>query len=185
MLVAHPDDEAVGCGALLLRMRAPLVVFATDGAPFDPYFWRRYGSREAYGAVRERELAAALRGIPSTFLASGNGRRFTDQELFRNLPAAHGALAPNGAEVALQPTPQELERKRAMCNAYASQGEIVAHFDLQIERFRPQPAYDFTNPPHPGELNYEAWQWRVTGSEVATAFTHFLEEAAPVQRRQA
>ncbi len=199
VLVAHPDDEAVGCGALLLRMRAPLVVFATDGAPFDPYFWRRYGSRPAYGAVRKRELAAALRGIPSTFLAEGGGCRFTDQELFRNLPAAHGALlallrrarpaallthayegghpdhdacaflcaaaaralrlpvwemplyhrsvdgvgvhqefmAPNGAEIALQPTPQELERKRAMCNAYASQGEIVAHFDLQIERFRP------------------------------------------------
>ena len=35
VIVAHPDDEAAGCGVLLQRMQDPIVVFATDGAPAD------------------------------------------------------------------------------------------------------------------------------------------------------
>ena len=57
VIVAHPDDEAAGCGVLLQRMREPVVLFATDGAPEDPYFWARYGSREAYGEMRREEAA--------------------------------------------------------------------------------------------------------------------------------
>jgi N-acetylglucosamine malate deacetylase 2 len=60
VVVAHPDDETAACGALLQRMRDPLVVFMTDGAPRDPYFWRRHGSREAYAHLRMREACAAL-----------------------------------------------------------------------------------------------------------------------------
>lgn len=33
VLVAHPDDETGGCSALLQRVREPIVVFATSGAP--------------------------------------------------------------------------------------------------------------------------------------------------------
>ena len=54
VLVAHPDDECIAFGALLQRIREPLVVFATNGSPADPYFWQKYGSREAYA-----EIAAA------------------------------------------------------------------------------------------------------------------------------
>jgi LmbE family N-acetylglucosaminyl deacetylase len=53
VLVAHPDDEAVGCGALMQRMHEPVVVFATDGAPRDDYFWKTYGSRLRYSRVRQ------------------------------------------------------------------------------------------------------------------------------------
>ena len=42
VLVAHPDDETAGCGALLQRMDEPIIVFATDGAPRDKYFWGKY-----------------------------------------------------------------------------------------------------------------------------------------------
>ena len=41
VIVAHPDDETITCGGLLQRMRDPCVVFATDGAPEDAYFWSR------------------------------------------------------------------------------------------------------------------------------------------------
>ena len=65
-----------------------------------------------------------------------------------------------------------------MLAAYASQGDIVSVFDIQMERFRPLGAYDFSRPPLPGVLNYEAWQWHVTGGEVAEAFTNFMERGA-------
>ena len=63
VLVAHSDDEAVACGALLQRIAAPLVVFATDGAPRADFFWRQYGSRTAYAAVR-REEAGSMSQLP-------------------------------------------------------------------------------------------------------------------------
>src|SRR4051812_43592222 len=63
VLVAHPDDEAVGCGNLLQRMQDPIVVYATDGAPRSKYFWSKYGSRERYAAHRLREAEEALESI--------------------------------------------------------------------------------------------------------------------------
>ncbi|MBV9087886.1 MAG: hypothetical protein JOY79_10410, partial [Acidobacteriaceae bacterium] len=42
------------------------------------------------------------------------------------------------------------------------------------EHFRPQFAYDYSQLPHPGKLNYEVWQWPMRGEEVALAFTEFL-----------
>ena len=242
VLVAHADDDAVGCGALLQRMREPLVVLATDGAPFDPYFWRAHGSREALAVIRSREAkaAAAALGIRSPLYLWGEDVPFVDQELFRHLPRAwehldaliqrerpqalltsayegghpdHDAcaflsyvadrewklpvwevplyhrsldgigvrqefMAPNGSEVALEPSSKELERKRRAWLAYESQRDTVEHFDPRIERFRPQAAYDFTLPPHSGVLNYESWQWRMTGAEVATEFARFLQAHA-------
>ena len=93
VLVAHPDDEAVGCGALLQRMRNPVVLFCTDGAPHDAYFWRRYGSRQSYADLRRAEAQAALAHVGVTqveFLKSPVDQAlFVDQELFRCLtPAA-------------------------------------------------------------------------------------------------
>src|SRR3954464_14150939 len=37
VIVAHPDDEAVACAALLQRMREAHVLFCTDGGPLDPW----------------------------------------------------------------------------------------------------------------------------------------------------
>jgi LmbE family N-acetylglucosaminyl deacetylase len=84
----------------------------------------------------------------------------------------------NGNDFVLQPTEQEVDGKRRMLAAYESQGDIVSHFDINLERFRPLADYDFSRPPLPGILNYEAWQWQVTGGQVAEAFTNFLERGA-------
>jgi LmbE family N-acetylglucosaminyl deacetylase len=239
VLIAHPDDEAVGCGALMQRMREAVVVFGTDGAPRDRYFWERAGSREAYAELRRGEARASL-GIAGVrnivFLQAGEGC-FTDQELFRCLAPALESLSSlvrryqpetlltlayegghpdhdscsfltavlarlfalpawemplyfrrhdgealcqqfrnvNGTEVALQPTTKEQETKRAMLAAYASQGEVLKQFSAAREWFRPQAAYDYTQPPHTGVLNYEAWGWPIKGSEVSAAFAAFLQ----------
>jgi LmbE family N-acetylglucosaminyl deacetylase len=62
-----------------------LVVFATDGAPEDPYFWKKYGSREALAGVRRKEAEHAMAEVgvhEYTILG------FTDQHLHRYLGEA-------------------------------------------------------------------------------------------------
>lgn len=95
VVVAHPDDEVIGCGALLQRMREPVVVFCTDGAPRNPKWWQQYGSRAAYARLRRNEAQKALSEVRLKnleFLADDRGEQFADQELFRRLPHAIAAL---------------------------------------------------------------------------------------------
>ncbi len=250
VLVAHADDECVGYGALLQKMRAPVLVIATDGAPRDEYFWGRYGSREAYAAVRREEARRAAQAVGVRELVllaeqwSGpeghllEGRRLEDQRLFLNLPTAYGLLeelaertkpqaiatmayegghpdhdscsvlgarlgerldvpvweaalynrasddgkshvqkfvTANGTEALVEITAEELERKRAMCAEYPSQGEILRVFDERREVVRPQVRYDYARRPHAGPVNYEHWQWWMTADEVSAKFAEFLE----------
>jgi len=97
VLVAHPDDECIAFGALLQRMREPVVVFATNGSPVDPYFWQAHGSREAYAALRREEALKSMSaaGVHDViFLADlPGGEALVDQELFRNLVPAFDLLA--------------------------------------------------------------------------------------------
>jgi LmbE family N-acetylglucosaminyl deacetylase len=97
ILVAHPDDECIAFGALLQRIREPLVVFATNGSPADPYFWQKYGSREAYAELRRQEALHSMHAVgvkDVLFLADmPGGENLVDQELFRNLRAAYELLA--------------------------------------------------------------------------------------------
>jgi N-acetylglucosamine malate deacetylase 2 len=242
VVVAHADDECVGCGALLQRMREPLVVFMTDGAPRPEYFWKRWGSREAYARLRQQEARAALRcvGISNIEFAADRVPELVDQELFRALPQAYEALEDiaekfrpealltityegghpdhdscclltsalgerldvprwefplyhragggshgqafmelNGSEVQVRMTPEELQNKIAMWKTYASQGDILAAFDPKLEPLRPMPEHDFSCPAHDGQLNYEVWQWGISGSEVCERFVEFLENHGP------
>src|SRR5579885_3157171 len=61
LLVAHPDDETIGAGALLGRLRPEAVIHATDGAPRD-LAWApaAKGDREGYARERRGELERAL-----------------------------------------------------------------------------------------------------------------------------
>lgn len=96
VIVAHPDDETITCGGLLQRMKDPCVVFATDGAPEDRYFWDRFGSRERYAVVREEEAKAALAAVgvdQFEFLSKQSETPLIDQLLYRALPSAFAALS--------------------------------------------------------------------------------------------
>jgi N-acetylglucosamine malate deacetylase 2 len=234
VLVAHQDDEAAGCGALMQRMREPLLVFATNGAPRDNYFWQRYGSREEYARIRRQEAlhAASASGIERIRFLD-----FADQELHQQLPQALIALDQlvqdyrpsailtlayegghpdhdccaflswvlfrrhsipvwemplyhrvNGVPVIqqflsgaseehrLHVTTEELARKRVMFASYVSQGIVLSHFDLTLERFRRQAEYDFSRPPHEGLLNYEAWEWPMKGEDLCNAFSAVIKQ---------
>jgi N-acetylglucosamine malate deacetylase 2 len=95
ILVAHPDDESIGCAGLLQRVPNALVVFATDGAPPHYRFEKRFGSLRHYSDLRFREAAAAVAAIPhSSFrrLVRQDGSYFVDQHLFLELPEAFLSL---------------------------------------------------------------------------------------------
>jgi LmbE family N-acetylglucosaminyl deacetylase len=62
VVVAHPDDETIAIGAQLRRMQGLTIVHVTDGAPRNGKDASRHGfsDRDAYKAVRRRELEAAV-----------------------------------------------------------------------------------------------------------------------------
>src|SRR5262245_6771179 len=62
VVVAHPDDEAIGAGALLSEMASPTVVLVTDGAPRDMRFAAKAGfqTRESYANARHFEFVEAM-----------------------------------------------------------------------------------------------------------------------------
>ncbi|HET9181629.1 MAG TPA: PIG-L family deacetylase [Candidatus Angelobacter sp.] len=243
ILVAHPDDEVIGFGAIMQRMRRPVVVFATDGAPRDDYFWKQHGSREAYAEIRRQEAraAVAIAGAEPVFLADRVSGGIADQELFRRLPQAAEELGKllaevrpdalltlsyegghpdhdsacfiaavvgrrrglsvwesplyhrdpdgrgvvqkfhqqDGEELQLKVESEAMRRKVEMFHTYKSQKLVLDGFHPEIETFRTMANYDFTRPPMPWKLNYEVWQWSMTGEQVSAAFSDYLrsEEA--------
>lgn len=95
LIVAHPDDETGTASILLQRTSDAMVVYCTDGAPDDRWFWHRYGSREAYAALRRREALEALsvigvKGV--SFLSNSSPTDFRDQALHNSLPTAINLL---------------------------------------------------------------------------------------------
>ncbi len=81
LIVAHPDDEVIGAGAQLRRLRGACVLHVTDGAPrtMTDALTAGFATRKAYARARRHEAEAALgvAGMPAERL-SGFG--FADQE---------------------------------------------------------------------------------------------------------
>lgn len=91
ILVAHPDDETIGAGGLLLTAATTLglevtLLHVTDGAPRDGGDAAAAGCADwqAYAALRRRELAAAL-GLAGLKPGAVNTLGYPDQQAALNL----------------------------------------------------------------------------------------------------
>ncbi|MDB6109520.1 MAG: hypothetical protein JWR69_1270 [Pedosphaera sp.] len=232
IIVAHPDDEVIGAGAQLPRLRNAHFIHVTDGAPLNPRDANTAGfaTSEQYAHARREELLAALAlaGIaPQRTCELG----FVDQQASLNLPKLVGALkrvlselqpdvifthpyegghpdhdatafavqiacrlpgqpgiAPpalvemasyhaeggnlrtneflcdgTGKIVTMALSQAEREFKRCLFDCFTTQQRVLCAFPIEFEHFRPAPHYDFTQPPHPGPLYYEHFDWGMTG----------------------
>lgn len=104
IVLAHPDDETLGCGALLARLSDVTIVHVTDGAPRggDDAARQGFATPQGYAAARKGELEAALMlaGVPMDRLTCLG---IADQEAALNLGLVARKLAPliAGAAVVL------------------------------------------------------------------------------------
>ncbi|MCL4767266.1 MAG: PIG-L family deacetylase [Hyphomicrobiaceae bacterium] len=233
IVVAHPDDETIGCGAQLARWAGATLVMMTDGAPVDLKDARAQGfaTTADYALARRSELmqALAIAGVPEAAVAfldipdqqvarrlAEAARRLTEIVEARDLGvlfthayegghpdhdatafAVHAAArlleaegrpvlvvempfyqsgdggmalqqftpAPDGKEITLYLSPEEQTLKRGMMAAHRTQAAILAPFEVEAERFRIAPTYDFAKLPNDGRLLYDERDWGLTGSE--------------------
>lgn len=236
VVVAHPDDETIACGAQLARLEGVMVILITDGAPRHLKDARAHScsSVPEYRELRMREWRHALQlagvapqrqitlGIPDQQVAFklewATARLMTLLKLHRivgvlthayegghpdhdatafavhraamllgqsGLPLAlvempiyrekGGVLAPQSFVPArgidtltVRLTPAQVALKSAMRAAHASQADMLAHFAMDHELFRPAPAYDFRQLPNSGRLLYERYDWGLDGQQWQT-----------------
>jgi LmbE family N-acetylglucosaminyl deacetylase len=106
VIVAHPDDETIGCGATLSRLRQPHVIVSTDGAPRDLGDARACGfeTAQAYGQARRDELkeALALAGVHCEAITElGISDQEACEHVAENARRIAGILAAQGTTIAL------------------------------------------------------------------------------------
>ena len=142
----HPDHDATAFCVAQAAAGRELVEFPTYHAGpngesrkgcFLPLLPPGEGRDEGRCSAAARDMAGAARGPHPDPLPEGEG------------------------EAALSPAQQA--RKRRLLACFHTQSDFLQHFPTAVEPFRPATP-DFTRPPHPGLLNYERWQWPMTGA---------------------
>lgn len=233
IICAHPDDETIGLGSRLPRLRNVAVLHVTDGAPaaMSDALRNGYDTREQYVAARRAELEAALalagvrrhqlheceipdqgtslmmsvatreildfldRFSPQVVVThpyegghpdhdatafavhaacrlahQKSGRQIGIVEMTsyynRNGSLAAGEFLESSPAVPISTAwlePKERELKQNMFACFRTQAPVLTQFQIDAERFRPAPKYDFTRAPHNGTLFYELHPWGMTG----------------------
>lgn len=94
-----------------------------------------------------------------------------------------GRFLPSGAraEIAYQLSPRDQERKRALLGCFRTQQETLQVFQLDCERFRVAPRYEFRRPPHEGPALYDRFKWAMTSQR----FCELARQAEETLRAEA
>jgi N-acetylglucosamine malate deacetylase 2 len=126
----------------------------------------------ACGILR-REGAATPAVMEITSYHARNGRR-----------AVHSFLPFNDTAVprTVRLSREASELKQKMYECFQTQQQCLSQFSVDVERFRPAPRYNFTRPPHAGELEYERLSRRMTGAEWRKHAHQALEQLRTRQR---
>ena len=78
-----------------------------------------------------------------------------------------GALTLLGvAAVMLVLSPHERRNRAVAAASYRSQHDLPRFLTAAVEHYRLQAEYDYSLPPHPGTVNYQAWEWPISPAEV-------------------
>jgi hypothetical protein len=78
--------------------------------------------------------------------------------------------------VTLELDSAEQDRKRDAFRCFASQRLTLTPFDPAKEILRAAPAYDFSKPPHTGQLLYERHGWGLTSAQWRTLAQEAFEQ---------
>ena len=173
-------------GAALIAGEAGAVRTATLGIPDKDAYLELAGlSRAVAECLRREPPAAVLTHAYEGGHPDHDAAAFAVQMACRSVAAADrpailempfyhavdgrmvtGVFLPaQSEEVAIRLSETDLRRKRRMVDCFRTQREILACCTLDIERFRPAPAYEFRAPPHDGALLYETFGWAISGIE--------------------
>ncbi len=151
-----PDQGASACMAeLSLALAALFSRHATQAVLTHPY----EGGHPDHDATACAVHRAARRSSPALSIVE-----FASYHADGQGGIATGGFLPNGsAATAVALTPAEQAAKRRMLGCFATQRATLAPFGVAQEAFRAAPEYDFSQPPHPGALHYERYDWGMTG----------------------
>ena len=84
---------------------------------------------------------------------------FSEYNYFGNKVRSQEFFDPNGTEQIIKLNSSEKELKRKALSIYRSEQANLNYVDIVQEEFRPQAAYNYSKPPHPGKLFYQRFQW--------------------------
>jgi LmbE family N-acetylglucosaminyl deacetylase len=75
--------------------------------------------------------------------------------------------------------PRARSSKRRALAEYRTQTSVIQQFEIDTERYRLAPQYDFARPPPPGIVQYDLFGWPITGArwrDIVASSQHELEE---------
>ena len=161
-----PDKEAAhNLGAFAARLRAFFAANAIRAVLTHSYEGGHPDHDAVAAAVALATRGSAIEVVEAPFYRSRNGR-FAVQSFtpIDGLPIVETPL-----------TPEEAAHKLRMIACYPSQVGLLEGYQPRVERFRHMPAYDFTQPPNGGEVDFEKGFFPWTDWAKATA--HAFEAA--------
>jgi LmbE family N-acetylglucosaminyl deacetylase len=158
-----PDKEAAhNLGAFAARLRGFFAANAIRAVLTHSYEGGHPDHDAVAAAVALATRGSAIEVAEAPFYRSRDGR-FAVQSF---VPIDGVAI------VETRLTPEEAAHKQAMIACYPSQVALLGGFQPRVERFRHMPAYDFSQPPNGGEVDFEKhfFPWRDWAKATAHAF---------------